>query len=138
MSLSSLSTSANSCETGLLSVEVLLAVAEELSLLDVALLSDEEPWLWIIVRSCKIWLLTSALPVPVRAVSVLLELSDEDVPSRSETRLLEELVSVVDDVDDVLLSLLNNAASKELAPLDDPMPLVDMEVSFNSAPPNIS
>lgn len=58
------------------------------------------------------------------------------MPSRSETRLLESLVSDVEDVEDVLLSLLNSAASKELAPLDDPMPLVDMDVSFRSTPPD--
>lgn len=52
VSLLSVSTSENSCETGL-SV-VLLDDTEELSLLDVALLSVEELWLWIIVRSCKI------------------------------------------------------------------------------------
>lgn len=102
--LPSLSIAENNCDSGsllvlVLELELVLAVLTELSVLSelVLLAVDEvDSSLWIIVSNCRIWLLRSAFPVPVRAVSELLLVSDDDESSNSDTRLLDELESVVD------------------------------------------
>lgn len=74
-----------------------------------------------------------AEPVPVSVVSELVELSElEDRLKRSADVLL---VSLELEVDFELLSLLSIAASCAFAVLDDPTPLMDMDLSFAVTPP---
>lgn len=77
------------------------------------------------MRYCRIWLLKSVELDPVSVVSDVDELSEDE--DNTEVVLL---VSLELEVDSRLLSLLISVEISWLALLDDPMPLIDMDVSF--------
>lgn len=75
----------------------------------------------------------SAEPVPVSAVSELVDVSE--LADRARRSAVVLLVSLELDVESVLLSALNNDVSCAFDVLDDPTPLMDMDLSFVNTPP---
>lgn len=71
--------------------------------------------------------------MPVSAVSELVDVSELADKARRSAVVL--LVSLELDVESVLLSALNNCVSCAFDVLDDPTPLMDMDLSFVNTPP---